>query len=37
MRALPGPLALRLAVLLDRVTRERDLRRQRRDAWRAGA
>lgn len=32
MRALPGVLALRVLVLLDRVTRERDLARQRREA-----
>lgn len=31
MRAL-GPLALRLAVLVDRVMKRRDLSRQRRDA-----
>ena len=32
MRALPGVLALRLAVLVDRVMKRRDLSRQRRDA-----
>lgn len=32
MRALPGALALRLAVILDRVMKRRELRRQRREA-----
>lgn len=37
MRAFPGVLALRLAVLVDRVMKRRDHKIQRRDAWRAGA
>lgn len=32
MPALPGALALRLAAILDRAMKRRDLRRQRREA-----